>query len=167
MTEQTSTSQEKMFLMPWDENLQTFTQDVRSSLSLNSRADVVRLALQTIPGTLPACRPDQEQPGITGKNILAPYNPGPDARKAAVRADAHTLERAGVVAALLETSLRDFAYRCTRLMAEMEMSTPGFRARISATEARTDLVARRVFRETDIQPWGEQDYRDYGRLDDK
>ena len=182
---------EVMLPMLWDSSLRTCTEATRAAMSLHSRADVVRLALQTIPDlvfdSISSASVDEEllrqlagganageDMPTTPNNFVAfervklldEYSPNSATQIALTRVGEKELSKARNAAKLCVLEIGDFAYRATVLLTKLERESPDFLARIKATYAEEDLNSRKVFGLTDIQPWGEEDYHDYGLPDE-
>lgn len=154
-----------MLHMPWDGTLRASTEATRASMSLHHCADVVRLAVNSTPELLGVFDTQNTQRLEKSTQLLLPFQPDDDAGFTEVRMAVSDIDKAERAARLLSYSLGDFAYRATRFFVELERQMPGHMAAIQATIAREDLIARQVLELKDTQPWGEEDYRDYGRPD--
>jgi hypothetical protein len=162
----TSNGAESMRMVDWDFE-RAELEEVRRAMGLHAIADVVRQSVSTVSYGVLALHGE-----VTGAEnritLLDEYHTGrTDYERAATRFNNFDLLNADAAAEACGLSFAEFARRATRFIIDVEREKPGFLARAKAVSAQEDLASRRALWMTDIQPWGDENYRDYGVPDEE
>lgn len=173
-----SSADEEMRFMHWTDELNAATEKARAAMGLHAAADVIRLSVKLVADSVlnsgeftsyMASKTNEllgEKPiDVAHVSLLDDYSNGERPRQALTRFTKQDVSAGEVAAQACGLTFAEFARRATLHLIALEEQTPGYLARIQATYAREDLTARQVLGLTDIQPWGDENYRDYGLPD--